>query len=303
MTMNLPDAVRIVEVGARDGLQNESAKLDVSIRAELVNRLSAAGLSTIETGSFVSPRWIPQMADSAGVFAAIERRPGVHYTALAPNIRGLEDALAAGVDEVAVFAAASEAFSQKNINCSIAESIERFTAVCRQAQQAGVPVRGYVSCALGCPYQGEVEEQAVVDVTKRLLDLDCYQVSIGDTIGVGTAGKVQSLLDACLAEARPEQLAVHFHDTYGQALANILAALQMGIATIDSSVAGLGGCPYARGASGNVATEDVVYMLSGLGIRHGIDMDRLLEASDWICRTLNRPNHSRVAQAMLGTDD
>lgn len=298
MSLSLPDTVRIVEVGPRDGLQNETAELDVATRVTLIERLADSGLSTIEAGSFVSPRWIPQMADSGQVLTTLHRRRGVRYTALTPNRRGLEDAMAAGADEVAVFAAASEAFSQHNINCSIAESVERFREVCEQASAAGLPVRGYVSCVLGCPYQGAVSESAVYDVTRRLLDLGCYEVSLGDTIGVGTAGRVESLLSHGLQQVPSERLAVHFHDTYGQALANVLMALQCGVRSIDSSVAGLGGCPYAPGASGNVATEDVVYLLDGLGMRHGVDLEQLRGTGDWICGQLGRNNRSRVANAL-----
>jgi isopropylmalate/homocitrate/citramalate synthase len=297
MTLNTPASVRMVEVGPRDGLQNEDRMVPLATKIELVNRLSRAGIKTIETGSFVSPKWIPQMADSAQVFQQIERLPGARYTALTPNMQGLERAIAAQVSEVAVFGAASETFSQKNINCSMRESIARFTEVCAAARAAQLPIRGYVSCALGCPYEGDVPAENVALLVQELLALGCYEVSIGDTIGVGTPRKVQSVLTACLAQAPVAQLAVHFHDTYGQALANILAALQLGIASVDSSIAGLGGCPYANGASGNVATEDVVYMLQGMGIETGIDLDALLKTSHWICAQLQRPNNSRVALA------
>jgi isopropylmalate/homocitrate/citramalate synthase len=290
--------VSIVEVGARDGLQNEAAQVSTAIKAGLVNRLAAAGVMRIETGSFVSPRWVPQMADSAEVFAAIARLPGVRYSALTPNLQGFERAVAAGADEIAVFAAASEAFSQKNINCGIQESIQRFTEVCAAAREQGIAVRGYVSCAMGCPYQGAVPIADVTLAVRELMALGCYEVSIGDTIGVGTPVKVQQVLNACLQEARADQLAMHFHDTYGQALANLLAGLELGILTIDSSIAGLGGCPYAKGASGNVATEDVVYMLHGMGLHTGIDLARLVDTSHWICHELRRPNQSRVALAM-----
>jgi len=302
MTLSLPSSkippsVRIVEVGPRDGLQNEATQLPAALKAGLVDRLAAAGFRHIETGSFVSPKWIPQMADSAEVFAGITRLPGVRYAALTPNMHGFERAVAAGADEVAVFAAASEQFSQKNINCSISESIQRFSDVCKAATQAGIPVRGYVSCAMGCPYQGEVAADDVAKAVRELLALGCYEVSIGDTIGVGTPRQVQQILQRCLEETTSTQLAMHFHDTYGQALANILAGLELGIATIDSSVAGLGGCPYARGASGNVASEDVVYMLHGMGIRTGINLDRLIDTSHWICQHLERNNQSKVALA------
>lgn len=294
----LPQQVTVVEVGPRDGLQNESSPVAVDTRISLVNRLGEAGLPVIETGSFVSPRWVPQMADSEAVFNGIQRLPGVRYTALTPNIRGLERALEARASEVAVFAAASEEFSRRNTNCSIDEALERFSEVCRKALELDLPVRGYVSCSLGCPYQGNVPVADVIRVTRELLAMGCYQVSLGDTIGVGTAGQVQELLWGCLEHARPGRLAVHFHDTYGQALANILAALQTGIHTVDSSVAGLGGCPYAKGASGNVATEDVVYMLQGMGIDTGVDMPALLQTSWWISEQLQRENHSRVACAV-----
>ena len=297
MSLNTPASVRMVEVGPRDGLQNEAVMVPLATKVELVNRLSKAGIKTIETGSFVSPKWIPQMADSEQVFQQIERYPGVRYTALTPNTQGLERAIAAQVSEVAVFGAASETFSQKNINCSMRESIARFTEVCAAARAAQIPIRGYVSCALGCPYEGDVPEKNVVMLVRELLALGCYEVSIGDTIGVGTPRKVQTVLNACLEQAGADQLAVHFHDTYGQALANILAAMQLGIARVDSSIAGLGGCPYAKGASGNVATEDVVYMLQGMDIDTGIDFDALLKTSYWICAQLQRPGNSKVALA------
>lgn len=292
-----PEEVRIVEVGPRDGLQNESGLLSVEDRTAFIERLADAGLRHIEAGSFVSPRWVPAMAGSDQVIAGIRRRQGVRYTALTPNLTGLQRALDAGVREVAVFAAASETFSQKNINCSIDESVRRFAAVCEAAQQAGVAVRGYVSCAMGCPYQGDVPASEVARVTGLLMQMGCYEVSVGDTIGVGTPRQVQQVLETCMERTDVSQLAVHFHDTYGQALANILAALQLGIATVDSSVAGLGGCPYARGASGNVATEDVVYMLHGMGIETGIDLHALVRTGQWICRRLQRPVQSRVSVA------
>lgn len=295
------DVVSIVEMSPRDGLQNEATMVSAAVKAALVDRLAAAGLQRIEAGSFVSPRWVPQMADSAQVFEQITRLPGVVYSALTPNLQGFERAMDAGVDEVAVFAAASEAFSQKNINCSISESIQRFANVCEAALERGIRVRGYVSCTLGCPYQGAVPASDVARVVRELLALGCYEVSIGDTIGVGTPVKVQQVLQACLQEARLDQLAMHFHDTYGQALANLLAGLELGVRTIDASVAGLGGCPYASGASGNVATDDVVYLLHGMGLRTGIDLDRLVDTSHWICSQLGRPNHSRVALARAGS--
>ena len=296
--MQLPESVTLVEVGPRDGLQNEARTIPLAAKLQLLDDLAAAGHRVIEAGSFVNPKWVPQMADSEAVFAGLQRRPGVRYTALTPNLQGFERALAAGADEVAIFAAASEAFSQKNINCSIAQSLQRFEQVMAAAGERGVPVRGYVSCVLGCPYEGEVAPAAVAAVTAELLAMGCYEVSLGDTIGTGTAGSMARLLETLLAQFTPQQLAVHCHDTYGQALANILVALQHGIATVDTSVAGLGGCPYARGASGNVATEDVVYMLDGLGIASGLDLAALAAAGNRICATLGRPNGARTARAL-----
>lgn len=296
--MALPTAVTLVEVGPRDGLQNESGSIDVETRVQLVNMLAEAGLPVVETGSFVNPKWVPQMANSEAVFSAIVRRPGTRYAALTPNLKGFERALSAGADEVAVFAAASEGFSRKNINCSIAESLARFEPVMAAAAKAGLPVRGYVSCVVGCPYDGEIAPAQVLPVCRDLLAMGCYEVSLGDTIGVGTAGSFASLLDNLLDELPADQLALHCHDTYGQALANILAGLQRGIATIDASVSGLGGCPYARGATGNVATEDVLYLLEGLGIRTGIDAEKLRAAGGYISARLNRPTQSRVARAL-----
>jgi hydroxymethylglutaryl-CoA lyase len=297
----LPDKVRIVEVGPRDGLQNEAASIPVDIRLELIRRLAAAGLSTIEAGSFVNPKWIPQMAASEEVFAQLQAKPGLSYAALTPNLKGFERAHAAGATEVAVFAAASEAFSQKNINCSISESLQRFEPVMAAAAAAGIPVRGYVSCVLGCPYEGEIAPQRVLDVSQALLGMGCYEVSLGDTIGTGTAGSMTRLLHTLLADIAASKVAVHCHDTYGQALANILVALQHGICSVDASVSGLGGCPYAKGASGNVATEDVVYMLQGMGIETGIDLRQLIDAGAFISAHLQRENQSRVARA-LSTD-
>lgn len=294
---SLPAQVSIVEVGPRDGLQNEPGPLDMAAKVRLVEGLADAGLRTVETGSFVNPKWIPQMADSEEVFSRIRRQPGVTYAALTPNLKGLERALAAGADEVAVFAAASEAFSQKNINCSIEESLERFEPVMTGARDAGIAVRGYVSCVMGCPYEGSISPDAVADVTRRLLDMGCYEVSLGDTIGIGTAGATHTLLDRLVPAVGADKLALHCHDTYGQALANILVGLERGIARIDASVAGLGGCPYAAGASGNVATEDVVYMLHGLGIETGIDLDKLIAVGSDCCNALGRQNQSRVARA------
>jgi len=297
--MPLPQHVRLVEVGPRDGLQNEKQPVSVADKVRLVDDLSAAGLSYVEVGSFVSPKWVPQMAGSAEVFAGIQQKPGVTYAALAPNLKGFEAALEAGVKEVAVFAAASEAFSQKNINCSIKESLERFVPVMDAAREHGIRVRGYVSCVLGCPYQGEVDVQQVAAVAAELDAMGCYEVSLGDTIGVGTAGATRAMFETVGARVPRERLAGHFHDTYGQALANIYASLLEGIAVFDSSVAGLGGCPYAKGATGNVATEDVLYLLDGLGIHTGIDLDALIAAGQRICAVLGKENGSRVARARL----
>ncbi|WP_353860876.1 hydroxymethylglutaryl-CoA lyase [Azospirillum formosense] len=295
--MRLPKSVRMVEVGPRDGLQNEKQIVPTAVKIGLVDRLADAGLTAIEAGSFVSPKWVPQMADTPDVFAGIRRKEGVRYVALTPNAKGLEGALAARADEVAVFAAASESFSRKNINCSIAESLDRFVPVLEQAKAQGVPVRGYVSCVLGCPYEGEIAPAAVAEVAGRLLAMGCYEVSLGDTIGTGTPAKAQAMIAAVAERVPMERLAVHFHDTYGQALANILATLEMGVAVVDSSVAGLGGCPYAKGASGNVASEDVLYMLNGLGIGTGVDLDRLVAAGAYISDAIGRPTASKVARA------
>ena len=295
--MSLPSHVRLVEVGPRDGLQNEARPISVADKVRLVDALSAAGLGYIEVGSFVSPKWVPQMAGSADVFAQIQRKPGVIYGALAPNLRGFEDALAAGVKEVAVFAAASEAFSQRNINCSISESLERFAPIMAAAQQHGVSVRGYVSCVLGCPYEGQVAPEQVAAVARELYSMGCYEVSLGDTIGTGTAGATRRMFEVVGKDVPRAKLAGHFHDTYGQAIANVYASLLEGIQVFDSSIAGLGGCPYAKGASGNVATEDVLYLLDGLGIETGIDMDKLIVAGQQICTVLGRPTGSRVAKA------
>ncbi|MFW9266743.1 hydroxymethylglutaryl-CoA lyase [Pseudomonas sp. NR3] len=297
--MSLPSFVRLIEVGPRDGLQNESQPISVTDKVRLVDALSAAGLGYIEVGSFVSPKWVPQMAGSAEVFAQIQRKPGVTYGALAPNLRGFEDALAAGVKEVAVFAAASEAFSQRNINCSIKESLERFAPIMEAAQRNGVSVRGYVSCVLGCPYEGAVEPEQVAWVARELYDMGCYEVSLGDTIGTGTAGATRRMFEVVSGDVPREKLAGHFHDTYGQAMANVYASLLEGIAVFDSSISGLGGCPYAKGASGNVATEDVLYLLKGLGIETGIDLDALIAAGQQICDVLGHPTGSRVAKARL----
>lgn len=295
--MSLPSHVRLVEVGPRDGLQNEAQPISVADKVQLVDALSAAGLNYIEVGSFVSPKWVPQMAGSADVFAQIQRKPGVTYGALAPNLRGFEDALAAGVKEVAVFAAASEAFSQRNINCSISESLERFAPIMTAARQHGISVRGYVSCVLGCPYEGEIAPEQVAAVARELYAMGCYEVSLGDTIGTGTAGTTRRLFEVVGAQVPRDKLAGHFHDTYGQAIANIYAGLLEGITVFDSSISGLGGCPYAKGASGNVATEDVLYLLNGLGIDTGIDLDALIRAGLQISHVLGRPTGSRVAKA------
>jgi hydroxymethylglutaryl-CoA lyase len=297
--MNLPKHVRLVEVGPRDGLQNEKQPISVADKVRLVDDLSAAGLSYVEVGSFVSPKWVPQMAGSAEVFAGIQRMPNATYAALTPNMKGFEAAMEAGVEEVAVFAAASEAFSQKNVNCSIAESLQRFVPLMDAAKARGVRVRGYVSCVLGCPYEGEVAPIQVASVAKELYAMGCYEVSLGDTIGTGTPGKTRHLINVVGRDVPRKQLAGHFHDTYGQALTNIYASLLEGISVFDSSVAGLGGCPYAKGATGNVASEDVLYLLDGLGIHTGIDMQHLIAAGQRICAALDKPNGSRVARAKL----
>ena len=297
--MKLPRQVRLVEVGARDGLQNEPVIIQSLDKIALINRLSASGLSTIEASSFVSPQRVPQMADASDILAGINRRPGVNYPVLVPNRQGLEAALSAGAEEVAVFSAASETFSQRNINCSITQSLERFARVTELALSKGIKVRGYISCVAGCPYEGAVDAKIVADIAARLVELGCYEVSLGDTIGVATPGQVQTLLEVVTQKIPKRQLAVHFHDTYGQALANILVAMERGVTVVDSSVAGLGGCPFAPGASGNVATEDVLYMMNGLGIHTGVDLDLLIEAGLFISNLLNRPSGSKVAQARM----
>jgi hydroxymethylglutaryl-CoA lyase len=298
MAMRLPKRVRMVEVGPRDGLQNEAQILPAATKIALIEQLADAGLSVIEAGSFVSPKWIPQMADTAEVLAGLKRNPGVSYPVLVPNMKGFDSARAAGVEEIAVFAAASERFSRRNINCSIAESLERFAPVAVAARQHGMRLRGYISCVVDCPYEGAVAPAAVADVAAKLAALGCYEISLGDTIGTGTPARIQAMIEAVSAVLPIERLAVHFHDTYGQALANILAALETGIAVIDSSVAGLGGCPYAKGASGNVASEDVLYMLSGLGSDTGVDLGRLAAAGQFISRALGREPVSKVARAL-----
>lgn len=298
----LPKKVRIVEVGPRDGLQNEARPIPVSDKVDLVHRLAESGLSTIETGSFVSPRWVPQMAGTSEVFARIERRSQVSYTALVPNEQGLDAALAAGVSEIAIFASVTESFSKKNLNASVDETLERYQILTQRALGEQLRVRGYLSCVLGCPYEGEVSPTPVTRLTQRLLDMGCFEVSLGDTIGSGTAGSTARLLEHTLGQGvSSASLAMHCHDTWGQALANILVALQHGISVIDASVAGLGGCPYAKGATGNVATEDVVRMLDGLGIEHGIDLASLVQAGQFICGVLGKRNESRTAQAFLST--
>jgi len=298
MSANLPRRVRMVDVGPRDGLQNEPATVPTEIKVGLIDRLTDAGLPAIEATSFVSPKWVPQMADNAQVMAAIHRKAGVRYPVLTPNLKGFEAALAAGCDEVAVFVAASETFSRRNINCSIGESLERARPVTDAAKANNVRVRGYISCVLGCPYEGDIAPERVRDVAVALRNMGCYEVSLGDTIGTGTPGRTQKLIATVAGGVPIAEQAGHFHDTYGQALANLYAALEMGVATFDSSVAGLGGCPYAKGATGNVASEDVLYLLEGLGIETGVDMTRLRMAGQYILRFLDRPPVSRVARAL-----
>ena len=291
-------SVKIVEVGPRDGLQNERGEVPTQVKIELIERLADAGLPAVEATAFVSPKWIPQMADHTEVLERIRRKPGVSYPVLTPNLKGFESARAAGATEVAIFGAASEAFSKKNINCSIAESLDRFRPVVDAAKSSNVKVRGYVSCVLGCPYEGEIKAERVAEVARALYEMGCYEVSLGDTIGTGTPGKTKAMVEACARRVPMEKLAGHYHDTYGQALANIYASLEMGVATFDASVAGLGGCPYAKGASGNVATEDVVYMLNGLGVRTGVDLDKVVEIGRWICGLLGREPSSKVNRAL-----
>jgi hydroxymethylglutaryl-CoA lyase len=295
----IPSRVKIVEVGPRDGLQNEKEFVPSDIKIDLVNRLSRAGIPNVEAASFVSPKWVPQMADGAAVLGGIERRAGTIYSVLVPNMRGFEGALAAKADEVVIFTAASEAFAQRNINCSIAESVARFEPVARAAQEAGLRVRGSVSCSLGCPYQGEVTVEAVVDVVKRLAALGCDEIDIADTIGVGNAKRTREVMAAASSVFPRERLSGHFHDTYGQAIANIHASLLEGIEIFHASVAGLGGCPYAKGATGNVATEDVIYLMNGLGIETGVDLDALIEIGDFISQAIGKPSASRAGKALL----
>lgn len=298
LPMSFPRHVRIVEVGPRDGLQNEQQTITTATKIQLIENLVDAGLTYIEAGSFVNPKWVPQMADSGAVFSGISRKTGVTYAALTPNLQGYERAIAVNANEVAIFAAASEAFSQKNINCSINESIQRFETLISAANAQQIPVRGYISCVAGCPYSGMVDVHTVASIAKELLAMGCYEISLGDTIGVGTAGHIKHLIETLARDIPIEKIAAHMHDTYGQALANIYAALEMGVSVIDSSVAGLGGCPYAAGATGNIATEDVVYLLNGLGIEHGVDLNKLIYAGNIISAALNKPSNSKVAKAM-----
>ncbi|MGH8668265.1 MAG: hydroxymethylglutaryl-CoA lyase [Burkholderiales bacterium] len=297
-TWSVPDFVKIVEVGPRDGLQNEPGEVPTAVKVELIERLADAGLPAVEATAFVSPKWVPQMADHTEVLERIRRRPGTAYPVLTPNLKGLEAARAAGATEVAIFGAASEAFSRKNINCSIAESLERFRPVVAAAKASNVKVRGYISCVLGCPYEGDVAPTRVAEVAAALHQMGCYEVSLGDTIGVGTPAKAKAMIEACARRVPVARLAGHYHDTYGQALANIYASLELGVATFDASIAGLGGCPYAKGATGNVATEDVVYMLHGMGIATGVDLDRLVGIGQWICGVLGKEAASRAGRAL-----
>ncbi|WP_301583687.1 hydroxymethylglutaryl-CoA lyase [Halomonas alkaliantarctica] len=296
--MALPTSIKLFEMAPRDGLQNEPGTLvPTATKIELIERLANAGLTHIEAASFVSPKWVPQMGDASEVMRGIARKPGVVYSALTPNLKGLEGALAAGVEEVAVFGAASEAFSQKNINCSIAESLTRFEPVLARANEAGVRVRGYVSCVLGCPYEGHISPQKVAEVAKELYEMGCYEISLGDTIGVGTPLAAKRMIEATRQQVPIEYLAAHFHDTYGMALANLYAVMEEGVGVIDAATAGLGGCPYAKGASGNVATEDVLYLLEGLGINTGIDLQAVIDTGVWITQQLGRKPSSKVALA------
>jgi hydroxymethylglutaryl-CoA lyase len=296
--MSLPGRVKLVEVGPRDGLQNEATPVATAVKVELIHRLQDAGLPVIEATAFVSPKWVPQMADNAQVMAAIRRKPGVSYPVLVPNRKGLDAALAAGAQEVVVFGAATETFSRKNTNCSIAEGLARFAEVCQGALARGLKVRGDISVCLGCPYEGDVRPEAVVRVARELDAMGCYEITICDTLGTGTPGATRAVLEAVMKHISASRIAGHFHDTYGQAVANVYAALECGVATFDASVAGLGGCPYARGATGNVATEDVLYMLDGLGIETGVEMAKLAAAGEYICGVLGRPTHSKAARAL-----
>jgi len=296
--MPQPKKVKIVEVGPRDGLQNEAQVVPTGIKIELIERLADAGLRVIESTSFVSPKWVPQMGDNTAVMRGIKRDPATVYPVLTPNLQGFDAAIEAGATEVAIFGAASESFSRKNINCSIAESLKRFEPIVSAASALEIPVRGYVSCVVGCPYEGAVDPKKAAEVAKTLFDMGCYEVSLGDTIGVGNPASIKRLIEACAKQLPIEKLAGHFHDTYGMAIANIYASLQMGMAVFDSSIAGLGGCPYAKGASGNVATEDVVYLLQGLGIETGIDLSKLAVVGDWISSTINRPNGAKAGRAL-----
>jgi hydroxymethylglutaryl-CoA lyase len=296
--MRLPSRVKIVEVGPRDGLQNEKQVVPTDIKIELINRLAEAGVSVIEATSFVSPKWVPQMGDNTAVLQGITKHNATVYPVLTPNLQGFDAAIQAGASEVAIFAAASESFSRKNINCSIAESLKRFEPILSSASALEIPVRGYVSCVVGCPYEGAVAPEQAASVAKTLFNMGCYEVSLGDTIGVGNPASISQLIEACARQIPIAQLAGHYHDTYGMAIANIYASLQMGMVTFDSSIAGLGGCPYAQGASGNVATEDVAYLLQGLGIETGIDLVKLAAIGDWISLAINRPNGAKAGRAL-----
>ncbi len=299
--MSFPKKITLVEVGPRDGLQNESEHISTDIKIEFINRLSKTGLKVIETGSFVSPKWVPQLADTADVLKNIEQMPGVRYPVLVPNVKGFENAIAAGAKEISVFTAASETFSQKNTNCSIDESLKRIEEVVNKAKGENVPVRAYVSCVLGCPYEGDIASEAVSNVAERLFKMGCYEISLGDTIGVGTCMQAYRMVKTVSEKVPVKQLAIHFHDTYGQAIANICACLEAGIETIDSSIGGLGGCPYAPGAGGNVATQDVLYTLNGLGIETGVNLDALNEVDRFIFAALKRPTRSKLAEALAKT--
>lgn len=296
--MKLPTKVKIVEVGPRDGLQNEAQVVPTDIKIELIERLAEAGLRAIESTSFVSPKWVPQMGDNSAVMRGIKRQTSTVYPVLTPNLQGFDAAIESGATEVAIFGAASESFSRKNINCSIAESLKRFEPIVSAASALEIPVRGYVSCVVGCPYEGAVDPKKAAEVAKMLFDMGCYEVSLGDTIGVGNPASVKRLIEACTKLLPIEKLAGHYHDTYGMAVANIYASLQMGMAVFDSSIAGLGGCPYAKGASGNVATEDIVYLLQGLGIETGIDLAKLAVVGNWISSAINRPNGAKAGRAL-----